>query len=340
MNDSELAKFQSDATVRLGPRAIFGLARRSGRPGAVPTRLRLCAALAHAAFAAPDHVAASWDAAAAGWLGAAVRGPAVRPRRRRSLPIPPALWSAFRDLARHARTGLLGAAEVTRRTAALGALLDERFAQRAAEAALAWPGIAALAQSALPDRWRLEDLEHCPADSLAREFYRLVIDNGFDLEVLERGEMALAALPAPLGYLNARILQCHDLWHIVAGYQTTGMDEVGISAFQLGQFGHGYSAKFLALVATGAAERGDESFGRLMDVMAGAWRHGRETLPLMRIDWETVWREPTAEIRARFAIAPYAPPHPRGATVLLPLREKVTRGSGSDEGSMALAARS
>ncbi len=51
--------------------------------------------------------------------------------------------------------------------------------------------------------------------------------------MLDRDAPSLRDLPAPLNYLNARILQVHDLWHLVGGYQTTGLHEIAISAFHL-----------------------------------------------------------------------------------------------------------
>jgi ubiquinone biosynthesis protein Coq4 len=84
---------------------------------------------------------------------------------------------------------------------------------------------------------------------------------------------------------------------------------VGISAFQLAQFGHGYSALFLAVVAARSAE--DQArFTVLMDVVFDAWRHGRHTPPLIAIPWEQVWNEPTEAVRARFGITPFASPYP------------------------------
>ena len=78
--------------------------------------------------------------------------------------------------------------------------------------------------------------------------HSFVVDNGFDLEVLDRDALGLADLPYPLDYLNVRILQCHDIWHLVADHKTSGLHEVSISGFQMAQFGHQYSSMFLGMV--------------------------------------------------------------------------------------------
>ena len=273
--DSDLRlKFQSLAQAGVPAGRVEALARRCRSPAAAHLdRMELAAALAHAAFAAPERIAETYDAAATGWRDAGVEGPLVLPPRHEPAPISPAFWSAlWAQLDPDQPLPTPG--EVTLNTAGLGAHLDESLKARGAQAALAYPDVAKAAAQGEPPRFRLEDLARCPKGSLGDTFHDLIVDNGFDLEVLDRDTLGLDSLPAPLGYLNARILQCHDLWHLIAGYDTTALHEVGISAFQLAQFGHGYSALFLAVVAVRSAAD-QASFAILMDVVFDAWRHGR-----------------------------------------------------------------
>ena len=114
----------------------------------------------------------------------------------------------------------------------------------------------------------------------------LLVANGYDLEVLDREAIALSALPPALRYTNTRILQMHDVWHLVAGYTTSASHEIAISAFQLAQFGHGYSAMFLATVFTMAGRERPEGFPVLGLLVAEAWRHGRSAPSLMAVPWE------------------------------------------------------
>ena len=85
---------------------------------------------------------------------------------------------------------------------------------------------------------------------------------------------------------------------------------MAISAFQLAQFGHGYSAMFLAVVAAGAAFYWLGGYPLIMDTVFTAWRHGRHTPPMIGIPWEAVWDQSTEAIRARFAIEAYVSPYP------------------------------
>jgi ubiquinone biosynthesis protein Coq4 len=283
--------------------------READAEPSVRDRLSLAAAFAHVAFAAPDRVVETYDAMARGWLGDGPVGPVIAASGEAPVPIDPPLWEAFWSLLDDAAGGV-AAGEITPRTAALGADLSPALRQRSVAAALAYPGVREAASAGYPPKMTLEALARCPAGSVGHEFYRLIVDNGFDLEVLDREALGLSGLTPPLDYLNARILQCHDLWHIVAGYRTTALHEVAISAFQLAQFGHGYSAMFLAVTAASTSVRGADGHRLIMDVMMTAWRHGRQTPPMIGIAWETVWDQTTEAVRARFGISPYISPYP------------------------------
>ena len=178
------------------------------------------------------------------------------------------------------------------------------------KAALAYPGVPVAVAQGYPKPFTLDVLARCPSDSLGGVFHALIVDNGFDLEVLDRQSLGLDKLPPPLDYLNARILQCHDLWHIVGGYQTTALHEVAISAFQLAQFGHQYSAMFLGMVLTRLAFERPEGQAIMLPVILTAWTHGRRTPPLLGVNWEAVWTRPLAEVRAKLGVTPYVSPFP------------------------------
>ena len=269
--------------------------------------LELAAAFAQAAFASPWRIAEVYDAVAEGWLGEPVGGPSIPTSERSPLAPDEGFWPQFWDLVSAAG---LSAGETTMRTAGLAVGLHPDFQAATAEVCAAYPAVLEAAQAGFPARTRLSDIAACPAGSLGEAFYRLIVDNGFDLEVLDREALGLASLTPPLDYLNARMLQAHDLWHILAGYRTTALHEVAISAFQMAQFGHTYSAMFLAMVAASGAVRDRTFFVMLMDTILTAWVHGRRTAPMLLIPWEEVWDRPAESIRAQFGVTPYASPYP------------------------------
>jgi ubiquinone biosynthesis protein Coq4 len=272
-------------------------------------RLALAADFAHAAFAAPEQIAAVYDAAASGWIGRPLNAAPIAATAPPG-PVPDALWRDFWPLAEDAANGRVDAISITARTAALGGLMPVDFVARVAAGAHLFPAVSAAAAGPLPGRINLDDLAGQPAGSLGAAFHALIVDNKFDLEVLDRDALGLSALPKPLDYLNTRILQAHDLWHIVAGYDTTALHEIALSAFQMAQFGHNYSAMFLAVTSTSLALAPPEGFGVVMDVILTAYAHGRETPPLIAVPWEDIWSLDADAIRSRYGVTPYQSPYP------------------------------
>lgn len=280
------------------------------KTGVVQSDLQALAALwIHGAAAAPERIPAIYDAAAEGWLGKPQDLAAIRATGGRPEPIPRAFWDALWSQLDEPRGGL-EAAGVTTRTAALAGMVSPALAARVGSAAMAYPGVSAAAAQGYPKKFSLDALARCAPDSLAGQLHALVVDNGFDLEVLDRDALGLEKLPPPLDYLNARILQCHDIWHIVAGYRTTALHEVAISAFQLAQFGHHYSAMFLGMALTRLAFEQPQGGPILLETILTAWVHGRRTPPLLPVKWETVWDKPVQDVRTRLGVVPYVSPFP------------------------------
>ncbi|MEO8114722.1 MAG: Coq4 family protein [Phenylobacterium sp.] len=309
ITDQEKRRFQALTEAGGGGAEALRLAAEL-KAGAPPRALEALAALwLHAATAAPERLAEIYDGACAGWQGEPVRAPAIPAVEAPDQPIPEAFWQGFWALLAE-RPEALAAGGVTLRTAELSGLVAAGLQPRLAQAALAYPGCAEAVAQGYPERFTLEALALCPAGSLGGEFHDLIVDNGFDLEVLDRDNLGIDDLPAALAYLNVRILQCHDLWHILAGYRTTGLHEVAISAFQMGQFGHHYSAMFLAMVLTRAAFEQPDAGALLLDMILQAWRHGRESPPLLGLDWPAIWDRPVDQIRADLGLNAYVSPWP------------------------------
>ena len=289
--------------------SLSKILKTAGRKASAKDRAEMAAFLAHAAFLAPDQVAAVYDTVSEAWLGTSIESKPINTLGQDSEPSPPLLWDQFWRVVEDAADGKLDALAITQRTAALGGEMPEAFVSRVAAMSHTYPGISEAAGATFPSKIELETLARQPAGSIGSEFHQLIVDNKFDLEVLDRSEIGLAALPHPLDYLNTRILQSHDLWHITAGYETTSLHEIALSAFQMAQFGHNYSAQFLSTVAAASAMSPAAGYKIMMDTVTTAWVHGRETYPMMLIPWEAVWHKSADEIRADFDIREYKRPY-------------------------------
>lgn len=311
-NEQLKSQFLSSVETPVKPAELAFIAKRcqsAGRKASSNDRIEIAAALAHAAFLAPDKTAESYDALSQGWLRREIRSPSISSFDRPAEPVPKGLWEAYWGIVEDGLAGKLDALAITQRTAALGHFGTAQSIARIAESSHQYNGVAEAGAREMPELIKLETLEACPPASLGRLFHDLIVDNKFDLEVLDRTEIGLNALPAPLEYLNTRMLQAHDLWHITAGYETTALHEIAISSFQMAQFGHNYSAQFLSIVGVIGALSPARSYSILMDTITDAWIHGRETQAMILIPWEEVWNQPVEKIRTDYAIKPFEARH-------------------------------
>ena len=185
-------------------------------------------------------------------------------------------------------------------------MLDDDYAALSESAALAHLGSDNAADKSVPPMISLTALADFPDGSLARQLLSMWVDNGFDPEVLDRDAIGLNGLSPALRYLNTRILQMHDTWHLVAGYKTTSLHEMAISAFQLAQFGHNYSAMFLTTVCTMSHLKQPMGFPLLLQNLSEAWVHGCDAPDFMAIEWEQDWHMSIEEVRAKYGIVPFA----------------------------------
>lgn len=276
----------------------------------------VAAAIAHIAFVNPGASMAALDGLARGWLGEAAAIPATPAAQALMLSRlddadrpGTAFWDAFWVFLSSREENMSGE-EVTERIAAFASSLPASFTARAEEAAIAHPGTANAATRPIPEKITLETLGQQPEGSLGHDIYRLIVDNDFHLEVLDRDDATINAMPPALRYLNVRILQMHDVWHMMAGYRTTMLQEVGISAFSLAQFDHNYSAMLIATAAASPLFNVPEAFPVVMQVIMEAWQHGRTTPFFMEIEWENEWHRSIADIRAHHGIKAFESIYP------------------------------
>lgn len=263
----------------------------------------VCAALCWVAFAAPAATRAVYDSLSQHWLGAELSAP--EPYSQEAAPPPAAFWKSFEMVLEGPAEGY-DAGSITAAVADLGGQLAEGYLALAEAAAIDHCTPFKPAVEAVPSKLALAPLGRCPELSLGRALHDLWVHNGFDPEVLDREQIQLSELPPALCYLNTRILQMHDVWHLVAGYETTALHEIAISAFQLAQFGHNYSAQFLATVAVMTQRRTPALLPVLLTLYSEAWCHGRSAPALMSIEWEHHWRQPIDELQSTLRIAPFA----------------------------------
>ncbi len=198
--------------------------------------------------------------------------------------------------------------QITTAVAGLGAGFDTRLVEAIESTLLSFEGMAEITSTPIPRTVELERLKDTPEGSLGQAFYRLITDNNFDVEVLDPTSLFGPAEPgmSPGEWMNRRILQLHDVIHLIAGYEQTGEDEVAISGFQLAQIGQNYSACFIAVTSLISILYFPAGFASLIQLSLDGWFHGRTTKPLILMDWESLWGEQISTIRQMHKIVPFA----------------------------------
>jgi ubiquinone biosynthesis protein Coq4 len=291
----------------------------SGKP---PSTAPLAAAalMSHAAFVEPVRQIAIFDAIAAAWLdlstdqdraallGRELQFPAAADSSG-NWKTPRAVWDAFwaivdTDPAEAAKQNDAKPLDFTARVVAIGMHYDAELLTRCEHAVLLHADIPALL--AEPEvRMTTEDLRNWPANSLGSDLLHLLTSKGYDLEVINADDVLLPPIFPAQNRTNRRILQLHDVWHLFAGYGFTAQGEVGISAFQLAQFGQNYSTRFLAVVTTATCLTKLVDINQFITLIAEGWRHGRRAPPLMPVPWHKLLGKSISELRTEMGVAPF-----------------------------------
>ena len=189
-----------------------------------------------------------------------------------------------------------GELDFTLRVVALGELYDQRLIDQCEAALLEFDSVHALL--AEPEvRMKTSDLEGHAPDSLATDLLKMLTAQGYDLEVIDADTVVLPGDYPAQNRTNRRILQLHDIWHLLGGYGFTGAGEVAISGFQMAQFGQNYSTRFLATVASGTAFHLPPLTDLVLNVTFDGWRHGRTTQELLALPWHERIADPISKIR-------------------------------------------
>ena len=290
-----------EKSVRPNPQALAACVKPAAQ-GDAEAQATLCGAMLWASFAAPGAIPQVFDSICRSHLGLDCDLAQIQAD---SVPLPDRFWQQFQETLNGPEEGY-DATSITVAVASLSPSLDDRYAGLSEAAALTHPGSDNAQHKSVPPMISLSGLAEFPDGSLARELLSMWVDNGFDPEVLDRDAIGLAGLSPAMRYLNTRILQMHDTWHLVAGYQTTSLHEMAISAFQLAQFGHNYSAMFLTTVCSMSHLKQPMGFPLLLQNLAEAWVHGCEMPDFMAIEWEQDWHLKIEDVRAKYGIKPFS----------------------------------
>ena len=151
--------------------------------------------------------------------------------------------------------------------------------------------------AALADRERLLAL---PEDSLGRAYLAFCERHGITAQGLvaasEQGDFSDRS--ADERFVASRMRDAHDLWHVVAGYQTDLIGEASVLALTVAQTKNPGIALIVALAYL--RHGGEHRYGR--PLLRQAFARGRRAAYLPAVDWEGLLPRPLDEVRRELNI--------------------------------------
>jgi ubiquinone biosynthesis protein COQ4 len=161
------------------------------------------------------------------------------------------------------------------------------------------PAIAAmLAERRLMPRFELEDLADCPPGSLGHAFYNHMRDNGLKPDFFPD-------LPqdSDIHFVEQRLRQTHDIWHVLTGFNTDVPGEVGLQAFYAAQIANPISISIMsAFVLHTIAHL--SMIPPTLEALKAGYSAGQTAACIIPVRWEERWNVPLDDLRREYNITP------------------------------------
>jgi len=151
----------------------------------------------------------------------------------------------------------------------------------------------------IPPAHDLEILLTYPTDSLGYIYATEMKKKGFDPN-LHTGMTA----KTDAEYVELRLSQTHDLWHIVTGFDTSVVGEIGLQAFHLPQFPYPLATLLVATSLISSTLQEPETLPTLLEAIAQGFQMGKTAKSLFAQKWEEGWEKPLIQWQTELNIHP------------------------------------
>ena len=180
------------------------------------------------------------------------------------------------------------------------ALLEMPAFDQAADYLKKDPDCAALIRERyIPPSYNLRQLLTYAPDSLGYQFATAMQRTGFDPN-LHAGMRA----DTDAEYVELRLSQTHDIWHIITGFDVSSIGEIGLQAFHLPQFPYPLAAVLLANSLMASTVFTPEELPELVEAIAQGFAMGKAAQPLFAQKWEEGWQKPLKQWQSELNIYP------------------------------------
>jgi ubiquinone biosynthesis protein Coq4 len=105
-------------------------------------------------------------------------------------------------------------------------------------------------------------------------------------------------------YVENRWRQTHDIWHIITGFDTSEIGEIGLQAFYLAQFQLPLASLLIANALISVTIWQPQTLSVLLKAIARGWEMGKNAKPLIAQKWEEAWEKPVEIWRKELNVQP------------------------------------
>ncbi len=143
-----------------------------------------------------------------------------------------------------------------------------------------------------PEFVDLEDLAKLPDGTVGKEFYGHMKRNNLAVDFFPKEDISL-----PMSYAIMRLRVTHDLWHVLAGYDTTPMGELALQAFAFAQARTGIAPVLMSAGFMGINRRHEVDPMEYIPAISHAFERGKRAKSLLSLKYEQIWERRLDEIR-------------------------------------------
>jgi ubiquinone biosynthesis protein COQ4 len=147
----------------------------------------------------------------------------------------------------------------------------------------------------------IENLLTYSPDTLGYAYASYIKKSGFD-----PGFYRPIQVEDDISYVLLRTRQTHDIWHIVTGFNTDGLGEIGLKAFELAQTRRNLAVFLVGAVLLGTLVKSPEILPDLLTQIIAGYQMGLKAKPLFSQKWEEDWNKPLSEWRIELEIEPFS----------------------------------
>ncbi|NEQ27569.1 MAG: ubiquinone biosynthesis protein, partial [Microcoleus sp. SIO2G3] len=140
---------------------------------------------------------------------------------------------------------------------------------------------------------------HCAPNSLGHIYATRMKAQGFNPDLYSHMK-----IDSDASYVEARLSQTHDIWHIVTGFDVSAIGEIGLQAFHLPQFPYPLATMLIANALVSSTLLAPDELPKLIQAIAQGLEMGRAAKSLFAQKWEEAWDKPLSEWQVELNIHP------------------------------------